>query len=105
MGRRAKHPLRPAGRISCGIDIPEEHAPAVRAQQVSAITRLTRPLMLVNLMNAVLLIAVLRFTDQLSPPALVWGGVAAAVSLLSLLRAQPQPIPPVSGAARHYSRG
>ncbi|MCA8881235.1 MAG: response regulator [Rhodobacteraceae bacterium] len=88
MGRRAKHPLRPAGRISCGIDIPEEHAPAVRAQQVSAITRLTRPLMLVNLMNAVLLIAVLRFTDQLSPPALVWGGVAAAVSLLSLLRAQ-----------------
>jgi len=47
----------------------------------------------------------MRFSEWRSRPGCFATEVYAKTGELSLLRAQPQPIPPVPGAARHYSRG
>lgn len=84
------------------VNVPERFVGAVRAQQVLAVTRLTRPLMIVNLVNAGTLLAVLQFAGHLAPAMIAWGVVAAAMSLHSFLRTylRADRPPPASASVR-----
>ena len=87
-------------------NVPARYVGAVRAQQVHAVTKLTRPLMIVNLVNAGTLLAVLQFAGHLTPAVIAWGGIAAGMSLHSFLRAylRAERPPPASASVRTVRR-
>jgi signal transduction histidine kinase len=88
-----------SGKASCGlrwswlldfgdpcqsIDLPEEVRARVRAQQVLAVTRMTPPLMVANIVNACALVIVLRLARQDTVPAGLWAVLVVALALWTL---------------------
>ena len=57
----------------------------ILAQQVHAIVRLTVPMMLACISNAVASLYVLYISDQLTLIAIVWGGVSVIIAVMGLI--------------------
>ncbi len=77
------------------IDLSEEARARVRAQQVLAITRMTPPLMIANIVNACALVIVLCVSQQFAPPEGLWALSVVMLALWTLWRARrrARPLP------------